>query len=97
MDIKGERNGSYAYDADCQADEYTADNHCGVTGFDMSPCPPAWLAQYALKPGMDRFTNFRFADLAANLLRHRPFTAGDLVVNRSSGPGVAGSMKLELE
>jgi hypothetical protein len=97
MDLKKERNGSYAYDADCEADQYTADNQCGVTGFDMSTCPPAWRAEYVLKPGMDRFTNFRFIDLAANLLRHRPFAAGDLVVNRSLGPGVAGSMKLELE
>ena len=86
MDLQGVRNGSYVYDADCEADQYTADNQCGVTGFDSAPCPPAWRAEYILKPGMERFTRFRFIDLAKNLLQKKQFLAGDLVVDRASGP-----------
>jgi hypothetical protein len=92
LDLAGERNGSFAYDADCQADEYTSAGNCGVTGFDASPCPPAWMAEYILKPGMDRFDHFRFADLAQHLLTQQRLDAGSLVVDRSSGPRQAGSV-----
>jgi hypothetical protein len=91
LDLAKERNGSYAYDADCEADQYTADNQCGVTGFDMAACPPAWRGAYILRRGMDRFTNFSLVTLAGNLLRQRPFAAGDLVIDRASGPHLAGS------
>jgi hypothetical protein len=91
LDLAGERHGSYAYDADCGADQYTADNQCGTTGFDMVACPPAWRGEYTLKPGMERFTDFSLVTLAGNLLRERPFAAGDLVIDRASGPHLAGS------
>jgi hypothetical protein len=92
LDLEGERNGSFAYDADCGADEYTSAGNCGVTGFDSTACPPAWMAAYVLKPGMDRFTNFHFDDLARHLLMHRPLDAGTLVIDRSSGPRQAGNV-----
>ena len=86
LNITGRDHGSFAYDADCQAAEYTADGQCGATGFTHTPCPPKWDADFHLRPGMQPFTRFRIADLARRVIDGAPFDAGDLVVDRSSGP-----------
>lgn len=86
LNITGRDHGSFAYDADCQAAEYTAEGRCGATGFTQTPCPPKWDADFRLRPGMQPFTRFRIADLARRVIDGTPLDAGDLAVDRSSGP-----------
>lgn len=85
LNITGRDRGSFAYDADCQAAEYTADGKCGATAFAQTPCPPKWDADFRLRPGMQPFTRFRIADLARHVIDGAPLDAGDLIVDRSSG------------
>ena len=86
LNIAGRDHGSFAYDADCGAAEYTADGLCGATAFNRTPCPPKWNAEFRLRPEMQPFTRFRIADLARHVLDGTPLDAGDLVIDRNFGP-----------
>lgn len=86
LNISGRDHGSFAYDADCGAAEYTADGKCGATAFAQTPCPPKWDADFRLRPGMQPFTRFRIANLARDVIDGTPLDAGDLIVDRSAGP-----------
>lgn len=87
--IAGTRHGSFAYDYDCDAEDYTKDGKCGVTGFDQVQCPAVRrTAEFRLRPEMERFTRQRIIDLGKQLLAGTPVQTGSLVIDPK--PGAAG-------
>lgn len=91
LNITHREHGSFAYDADCGAAEYTQDGKCGATAFERSECPPKWDADFVIRPEMEPFTRFRVDDLARRVLDGLPLQAGDLVIDRKSGPVRVGT------
>lgn len=83
LDVRGERHGSFAYDADCGADEYTEDGKCGVTAFERTPCPPKQQAEFRIHPGIEPFTRFDVVDLAKMALAGSRLDTGTLFVDRN--------------
>jgi hypothetical protein len=90
LDLQGLRNGSFAYDLDCDGDEYTADGKCGVTGFDQDPCPPKRLAEFRLHPDEDQFTRFKLFDLGRRAVFGPPLDAGTLIIDSKPSPPQSG-------
>ena len=91
LDIRNLRNGSSAYDQDCQAEYYTADGKCGVTAYERVPCPPKSMAEFRIDPGMESFTRFRLFDLASRTLLQVDLDLGTLVVDRTRIPRITES------
>jgi hypothetical protein len=86
LDITGTRHGSFAYDRDCDGEEYTKQGKCGVTGFEQVPCPTIRrTAEFRLRPEMERFARLRIVDLGRQLLTRAPVQTGSLVIDQASG------------
>jgi hypothetical protein len=86
LDIAGTRHGSFAYDRDCDGEEYTKEGKCGVTGFDPVPCPAIRrTAEFRLRPEMERFTRLRIVDLAKQVMTGAPVQTGSLVIDPAPG------------
>jgi hypothetical protein len=82
LDVRGLRNGSFAYDYDCGGEMYTKAGKCGVAGYELVPCPPKKTAEFLINPGMEDFTQFRLVDLASRSLFGPNLSVGTLVVQR---------------
>jgi hypothetical protein len=86
LDIKGLRNGDYAYNVECDAASYTDDGKCGVTAFVRKPCPPMHLAEFRMRPSVEDFRTLSLIGLVRRALSGTRFDAGTLVVDPAVTP-----------